>query len=243
MRARAARRATATTAPVVLVTVALATARATTARATTAAEEASFYLTKYSPNDAATCEVGPYGWFCAPSNIEYSTQVWDPNTAYEADDVTASTSECAYCGICATCETGNLTCVRNAAAVCYESCTDDEVRARLATCDVEMETCMSLYHDVVRYDLRQSVGYAYEFYVNEFNGSDAWLGTRSEPWKTLARAERRVRFMRAVTEASGLGKELAAPIQVWIRDLKADGGLDAKNNTHNGRYSGKTYLK
>jgi hypothetical protein len=49
--------------------------------------------------------------------------------------------------------------------------------------------------------------------------------------------------MRAVTEASGLGKELAAPIQVWIRDLKADGGLDAKNNTHNGRYSGKTYLK
>lgn len=218
-------------------------ARATTARATTAAEEASFYLTKYSPNDAATCEVGPYGWFCAPSNIEYSTQVWDPNTAYEADDVTASTSECAYCGICATCETGNLTCVRNAAAVCYESCTDDEVRARLATCDVEMETCMSLYHDVVRYDLRQSVGYAYEFYVNEFNGSDAWLGTRSEPWKTLARAERRVRFMRAVTEASGLGKELSAPIQVWIRDLKADGGLDAKNNTHNGRYSGKTYLK
>jgi hypothetical protein len=133
--------------------------------------------------------------------------------------------------------------VRNAAAVCYESCTDDEVKARLATCDVEMETCMSLYHDVVRYDLRQSVGYAYEFYVNEFNGSDAWLGTRSEPWKTLARAERRVRFMRAVTEASGLGKELAAPIQVWIRDLKADGGLDAKNNTHNGRYSGKTYLK
>ena len=46
-----------------------------------------------------------------------------------------------------------------------------------------------------------------------------------------------------VTEASGLGKELSAPIQVWIRDLKADGGLDAKNNTHNGRYSGKTYLK
>ena len=61
------------------------------------------------------------------------------------------------------------------------------------------------------------------------------------PWKTLARAERRVRFLRAVTEASGLGRALVRPVQVWIRDAYASPGADPLDNVSNGRYSGVTY--
>ena len=102
---------------------------------------------------------------------------------------------------------------------------------------------MSLHHDVAREDLRASTGYVYEFYVNEFNGTDEGLGTRADPWRTLARAERRVRFLRAVTESSGYGRTLLAPVQLWIRDASSDVGLDPMDNAHNGRYSSLTYSR
>ena len=54
----------------------------------------------------------------------------------------------------------------------------------------------------------------------------------------MARAERRVRFLRAVTEASGLGRSLVKPVQVWVRDVNA---TDPKSNELNGQYSGLTY--
>jgi len=213
------------------------------ARATSAEEESSFYIKEYAPNAATSCVVGVYGWFCEPSNIEYSNTVWDPTTTYAEDDVSEATSECVYCRACAACVMGDLACVRANSGGCFASCTDDEVRARLAECDVELETCVALHHDVAREDLNASIGYAYEFYVNEFNGTDEGLGTRGDPWRTLARAERRVRFLRAVTESSGYGRTLLAPVQVWIRDKSSDVGLDPMDNARNGRYSSLTYSR
>lgn len=238
-RARAMSRMT-----TVMVMVSLTTMRATTAaRASAAEEERSFYIREYAPNEETSCVVANYGWFCEPSNIEYSNTVWDPTTTYAEDDVSETTSECVYCRACAACAIGNLTCVRANADKCFLSCTEDEVRARLAECDFELEKCVSLHHDVAREDLRASTGYVYEFYVNEFNGTDEGLGTRADPWRSLARAERRVRFLRAVTESSGYGRTLLAPVQLWIRDASSDVGLDPMDNAHNGRYSSLTYSR
>lgn len=230
-RARARRRAV--TRVVRRAVVALACVRARAVGATTAAEEGSFYISSHVTNAGALCEVKPYGWYC-PNSIEYSYDEYDWSTTYEGTLSGEEENEaCAACATCAACGTGNATCAREASAMCFSSCD------ALGQCDqTSVEACKNLQFEVTRMDLKAEISFAYEFFVNEKNGSDEAAGTREAPWATLARAQRRVRFLRAVTEASGLGRSLVKPVHVWVREVNS---TDPGNNLNNGRYSGLTY--
>lgn len=54
-----------------------------------------------------------------------------------------------------------------------------------------------------------------EFYVDFQRGDDAALGTRELPWRTLKRAQDKVRALRV---ASSDDLKLAHPVQVWVKD-------------------------
>ena len=150
---------------------------------TTEEEEGSFYIRTYSPNEDTHCtvgpyvegqgEVGPYGWFCVPSNIKYSYSEYDP-TVIDETGGTADATEVDECGACAACrddcvrvnqtETEYETCVRTNAAVCIpDDCHDDQQRLKMEACKQPFELCVAKFHEFLASDAKASTGYVYEW--------------------------------------------------------------------------------
>jgi hypothetical protein len=238
--------------PVVL--VAFLTLLGTPALAqTTEEEEGSFYIRTYSPNEGTHCtvgpyvegqgEVGPYGWFCVPSNIKYSYSEYDP-TVIDETGGTADETEVDECAACATCRDdcarGNQTeteyeaCVRTNAAVCIpDDCHDDQQRLKMEACKQPFELCVAKFHEFLASDAKASTGYVYEFYVSSATGDDDGTGSRTDPWKTLARAKNMANFLKNAN-----GGSLAKPVQVWVRE---DSTWNPSSELETGRYASITW--
>jgi len=54
-----------------------------------------------------------------------------------------------------------------------------------------------------------------EFFVDFQQGDDAALGTRELPWRTLKRAQDKVRALRVISSDD---LKLSHPVQVWVKD-------------------------
>ena len=188
------------------------------ARATTVEEEHSFTITEYSPTTGTSCAVGPYGWYCVPSNIEYSNTIYDPNKAWEGTTYDAATSGAS-----------------TQEQACLSLCADNE------TLSTDLEACAEAQFELKRAALKvdsdETLAIVYEFFVNPYNGSDEWNGGRETPWETVERARRRVRFLRVVAEASGFGPKLQRPVHIWVRENVGDDAMKQKQ-VGNGRYAG-----
>jgi hypothetical protein len=78
------------------------------------------------------------------------------------------------------------------------------------------------------------------FYVNPYNGSDAWPGTRTMPWETLKRAEAQVRFLRVQNTEAPDSSKLQDPVQIWIRSFDPTQEEDTESQLDNSRYMGYT---
>ena len=87
---------------------------------------------------------------------------------------------------------------------------------------------------------RAGVYVAFEFFVNPYNGSDAWPGTRAEPWETLKRAEAQVRFLRVQNTDEPDSSKLMDPVQIWIRNFDPSQEEDVEAQEENSRYMGYT---
>jgi hypothetical protein len=202
----------------VLLLLACAFARFKACAGTTSEEEHSFTINTYAPNDDTSCAVGPYGWYCVPSSIQYSTSIYDPDqvwegTTYDAATSGASTQEQACLSLCADNETLSTD---------LEACAEAQFELKRAALKVDSDDAQAI---------------VYEFFVNPYNGSDEWSGGRETPWLTVERAQRRVRFLRVIAEASGLGTKLPRPLQIWVRENVGDDGMKQKQ-VGNGRYAG-----
>jgi len=190
--------------------------RASLALASTTEDERAFTITSFTPNERETCFVTPYGWYCTPSSIEYSTTIYDGSETYDGERYDAraeASSSASACGTASAATCGNAT---------VEECAELSFELRRASLRVDTDDALAI---------------AYEWFVNRFNGSDDWLGTREEPWATVERAERRVRFLRVVNEASGRGTKFMRPLQIWVREDVGDDAMKQKQ-IGNGRYAG-----
>lgn len=174
-------------------------------------------ITSVVTNDGSNCDVGPYGWFCDPPAVETDTVYYTPVT-YE----------------------GELGAVPEGLAPrCVDECTPD----CRPPCPAE---CVAQKFNQRSVDLltgRAGVYVRHEFYVNPYNGSDAWPGSRSQPWETLKRAEAQVRFLRVNNQDAPDSSKLQEPVQIWIRNFDPSQEEESESQLDNSRYMGYTIME
>lgn len=171
-------------------------------------------ITTATTSDGRECAVGPYGWFCDPPAVDRDTLYYAPR---DFDGELGATPE-------------------GLAPLCVDECTSN----CRPPCPAE---CVRQKFDVRSGDLlsgKAGVLIKHEFYVNPYNGSDAWPGSRSQPWETLKRAEAQVRFLRVQNTEEPDSSKLQDPVQIWIRNFDHNQEEDLESQMDNSRYMGYT---
>lgn len=171
-------------------------------------------ITTATTSSGAECSVGPYGWFCDPPAVETDVLYYAPRL-FEGE-------------LGATPEGLPPLCVDECTPDCRPPCPAACVRQKF---DLRSDGLLTG---------RAGVLVKYEFYVNPYNGSDAWPGTRSEPWETLKRAEAQVRFLRVQNTEEPDSSKLLDPVQIWIRSFDPSQEEDTDSQMDNSRYMGYT---
>ena len=108
-------------------------------------------------------------------------------------------------GLPATC---SLECVEGCSGSCPDECTNYKVDKRREELTIQVSASKP--------PVRKT------FFVNRFNGSDAFAGTREKPWKTIARAQAQLRYLRVTNPLEPDGTRLPEPVQVCIKELDPD---------------------
>ena len=171
-------------------------------------------ITTTTTFSGAECSVGPYGWFCDPPAVDRDVLYYAP-VEYEGE--LGATPE-------------------GLAPLCVDQCTPD----CRPPCPAE---CVRKKFDLRSDDLltgRAGVYVRHEFFVNPYNGSDAWPGSRVQPWETLKRAEAQVRFLRVQNTEAPDSSKLQEPVQIWIRNFDPSQEEETDDQLENSRYMGFT---
>mmetsp|Transcript_21638 Transcript_21638/g.26066 ORF Transcript_21638/g.26066 Transcript_21638/m.26066 type:complete len:186 (-) Transcript_21638:353-910(-) len=98
--------------------------------------------------------------------------------------------------------------------------------------------CLDTYFDQRNYDLKIGTftdAVSTTYFVNFYNGSDTWPGSRQHPWKTLQKAQSVVRSLRQKNQVAVDSMKLAEPVQIWLKDYGED--------QFSSRYNGISYFE
>ena len=209
------------------------------------ADDNPLSITESTTTDGRVCSVGPYGWFCDPPAVENDVTYYTPIDFNAPGSFKPIVREGSLVG--AIPEGLPVPCMEtdeNGAYKCSDNC--------LPPCPPE---CVAQKFETRRTALIEgtagvTVPENHHFYVNPYGGDDANDGTRARPWKTLKRAQMRVRYLRTIDFNRDPGApdypndsgKLQIPVQLWIRAIDPDQTSDEAppDSQLNARYDGIT---
>ena len=194
------------------------------------ADDNPLSITTSTTTDGRECSVGPYGWFCDPASVDndvkyYTAVPFEGQEPFDTPDGLVGAFPDGLPPLC------TISCVDDCQPPCPVECVRAKFEARVEALDSGTAGVF------INRDTHQ-------FYVNPYNGSDAWPGTRTQPWETLKRAQAQVRFMRVQNTEQPDSVKLLDPVQIWIRSFDHAQTEDYRaNGEENSRFMGFTILE
>ena len=207
--------------------------------------DTSRLVSESTTTDGRVCSVGPYGWFRDPPAVENDVTYYTPidfNTPGSFKPIVREGSLVGAIpeGLPVPCmetdENGAYKCSDNCLPPCPPECVAQKFETR-RTALIEGTAGVTVPEN-------------HHFYVNPYGGDDANDGTRARPWKTLKRAQMRVRYLRTTDFNRDPGApdypndsgKLQIPVQLWIRAIDPDQTSDEAppDSQLNARYDGIT---